>query len=59
MKLGLLQLAAAGFVALLVLAFVFRSRRANEALRFISRVAWVYIAVIVALAAWELAREGI
>lgn len=46
------------FVLLIVLAVVFRSTRARETLRFGTRVAWAYIAVIVALAAWRVYNDG-
>lgn len=59
MKLALVELALLGFLVVMVLALVFRSQRAAEALRFLRKVVWVYIAVIIALALWQLAREGI
>jgi len=57
MRIGVLLVA--GLVVLIVLAVVFRSRRAAEALRFLRKVAWIYIAAIVALALWELATDGL
>jgi hypothetical protein len=50
---------ALGFFALLIVtAVVFRSRRAKETLHFGARVAWGYIAIIVALAAWRVYQQG-
>jgi hypothetical protein len=54
-----LALSALGMFALLiVMAVVFRNSRAKETLRFGTRVAWVYIAVVIALAAWRVYRDG-
>ena len=46
------------FAALIVLAVVFRSGRAREALGFLRKAAWVYITVIVGLAIWEVYVNG-
>ncbi len=45
-------------VALFVLAIVFRVGRARAALGFLRKAAWVYIAVIVAFAIWEVSQNG-
>ena len=50
---------ALGFFALLiVMAVVFRSCQAKETLRFGMRVAWGYVVLIVALAAWRVYQQG-
>ena len=53
--LWLLVLAIGG---LFVLAFVFRSRRALDALKFIRNAVWLYIAVVFLLALLQIYREG-
>lgn len=45
------------FVVTIVMAVVFRDRRSKDRLRFILRVGWVYIAVVVGLAIWRLATD--
>jgi heme A synthase len=41
-------------VVTVVMAVVFRDRRSKERLRFMARVGWIYVAVVIALAAWRL-----
>lgn len=53
--LWLLVLSLAG---LFVLAVVFRSQQARDALRFIRNAIWIYIAVVFALALLQVYREG-
>jgi|GEM_PF-5362260 len=46
------------FVVTVVMAVVFRDRRAKERLRLVLRIGWIYVAVIVALAVWRLYSDG-
>ena len=42
------------FVITVVMAVVFRDRRAKSRLRFIAKVGWAYVIAVVLLAAWRL-----
>jgi multisubunit Na+/H+ antiporter MnhB subunit len=46
------------FVVTIVMAVVFRDRRAKGRLRFVAKVGWAYVIAIVALAAWRLYSDG-
>jgi hypothetical protein len=55
----LIALALVGFLAFtIVMAVVFRDRRSKERLRFILRIGWIYVAVVIALAMWRLYSGG-
>ena len=47
MKLFLVEVAIAMLVVTIIMAVVFRSRRAWDVLHFIRRAGWIYAAVIV------------
>lgn len=57
MKPFLIEAVIAGFVVLVVLAVKYRSTRARETLKMLRNAAWIYIAVIVVLAVWQVAIE--
>lgn len=55
----LIVLALLGFFAFtIVMAVVFRDQRSQERLRFILRVGWIYVFVVVGLAIWRLYFDG-
>jgi hypothetical protein len=58
MRLLILLAIVTFFLVTIVMAVVFRDRRAKDRLRFILKVGWVYVAVVVALAAWRLYSDG-
>lgn len=58
MRAFVVQAAVLFFVLLAVMAVVFRSAAARDMLRFGRNVAWVYIALIVALAAVRAWQQG-
>ena len=56
MKLFLIELVIVSLAALIVAASVFRSRRANELLRRLRLAGWAYVAMVLGLAALQVAR---
>lgn len=59
MKLGFGGVILIALALLVVMAVVFRNRRAEETLRFGGKVVWAYIAAIAAIALWQLWQEGL
>ena len=58
MRLLILLAVVTFLVVTIVSAVVLRDRRAKDRLRFMARVGWAYVAVVVALAAWRLYSDG-
>ena len=54
MKAFLLLALVTFFVVTIVMAVVFRDRRAKGRLRFLAKVGWGYVIAILVLAAWRL-----
>jgi hypothetical protein len=57
-KLFLFEVAVLSFVSLLIASYFFRSRQAREVLRRLRFAGWVYVAMVLAVAALELLRRG-
>lgn len=58
MKAALFWMLILSFGGLAVLAVVFRSQQARDALRFIRNAMWLYIAAVFVLALLQVYREG-
>lgn len=58
MKLFIIEALILFAIVLVISAVFFRSKRAIDTLRFLRNAGWAYVAAIIILAAWQVAREG-